>query len=336
MIFVVGAGWYGCHVASELLKAGQAVVLVDKTNAFFAGSSGKNQNRLHLGYHYPRSAATISECRRGFQEFKATYPGLSSRIPNNLYLLASSSKTSVVDFSTTFDTSGTVLQVAGTPFRRVEGVEDRMFVVEEEYIDNEAAAAMFRTRLSPHFQHLPPESFASLDTLRTALSVGEEDWIINCTYNQLAPIPMDHYELYCSFVYSIPGPLFAITVMDGAYFSIYPYDLEKQLYTVTSVCNGVVRRDCVGCDGCDHVRAEEKDIAVRRATVEAEVSAVLPEFPTIASYHSHFLSWKCKPVTEEDDRSLRHSVEDRVISLYGGKITGIFDAARIVLATTST
>jgi hypothetical protein len=143
---------------------------------------------------------------------------------------------------------------------------------------------------------------------------------------------MDHYELYCSFVYHIPGDLFAVTVMDGEYFSIYPYDLEKRLYTVTSVREGVVWRGTCMDVGVDVTEG----LKTRRAVVEAEVAAILPEFPTIASYHSHFLSWKTKPVTEEDDRSLRYFVGDHVISLYGGKITGMFDAAKLVLETVST
>ena len=36
-------------------------------------------------------------------------------------------------------------------------------------------------------------------------------------------------------------------------------------------------------------------------------------------------------MTNEEDRSLRFQAEGRVLSLYGGKITGIFDAAERVL-----
>jgi hypothetical protein len=331
MIFVVGAGWYGCHIASELLKAGFEVRIVDKANTFFAGSSARNQNRLHLGYHYPRSVATIYECRRGFQDFRRLYPNLSFPVPNNFYLLGSASKTSVTAFSERFLIGGEPLDKAmqkipfGCPVYDVEPVA---FQVTEEYIDNEGAAEAFRALLSPHFLHLPPTSFSSLEILKEVLGnegMQEGDWIVNCTYNQLVPIPMESYELYCSLVYHIPGDLFAITVMDGDYFSIYPYDLEKRLYTVTSVRHGVVYRgptlDC---------NMDEIDVGNVRSLVEAEVTAVFPTFPTHA-YHSSFLSWKTKPVTNEDDRSLRFHQEGKCISLYGGKITGMFEAARRVL-----
>ena len=331
MIVLVGAGWYGCHIALELLKQNYEIRLVDKANAFFNGSSARNQNRLHLGYHYPRSADTIDECRRGFAAFKTTYPTLSIPIPNNLYLLAQDSRTGVTEFSNRFAHEGELLFVEGrTPFARTRGLKPTMFQVAEEYIDNQTAAAFFSQQLAPHFQQLPPHAFESIEALRSMLEMRENDWIVNCTYNHLAPIPMDHYELYCSLVYHIPGSLFAVTIMDGPYFSIYPYDLEKRLYTVTSVRHGVAWR---GTDPSQAVWsvAREKEI---RTAVESEVTGILPEFPTIAQYTQCFLSWKTKPVTKgDDDRSLRFSVTGHTISLYGGKITGIFDAAEQVLAT---
>jgi hypothetical protein len=123
--------------------------------------------------------------------------------------------------------------------------------------------------------------------------------------------------------------------MDGDYFSIYPYDLEKRLYTVTSVRHGVVWRGDVGVGVGVGAAVGTSAVETVRAAIEAEITEIFPTFPTHASYHSCFLSWKTKPVTEEDDRSLRYSVEyeRRTLSLYGGKITGIFDASRRVLET---
>ncbi len=339
MIWIIGAGWYGCHIALHLQQHGYTVRIIDKANAFFTGSSAHNQNRLHLGYHYPRSPDTIEECQRGFKAFKATYPFLSTPIPNNLYLIAAGpeSKSDINSFSRTFGETGELLCLPGnTPFEKLKGLKPVMFRVAEEYIDNETAREFFTSRLLPHFQHLPPNVFGSVSDIRRAVGTvraGGGDWIINCTYNQLEPIPMAEYELYCSLVYRIPAnAVFAITIMDGPYFSIYPYDLERQLYTVTSVRHGAIwrgtRREDVGDAG------SAENVGIMRALVEAEVEAILPEFPTRASYHSYFLSWKTKPVTDCDDRSVRMDADigRRLISVYGGKITGIFDAAEAVRA----
>ncbi len=341
-VFVIGAGWYGCHIALTLLQAGHDVRIVDKANRFFAGSSAKNQNRLHLGYHYPRSAETIAECQRGFAAFKTAYPTLSSPIPNNLYLIASDpeNQTTITGFARQFEHPGELLCIAGrTPFSQIRNVRPTMFPVAEEFIDNAAAAQHFQHALSHVFLPIAdPAAFESVEALRGVLSVvtaeaGEEagDWLINCTYNHLDPLPMSHYELYCSLVYQIPSPeTFGITIMDGAYFSIYPYQLDEHLYTLTSVEHGVVWR------GTDRTAApSEKDVEGRvetlRSLVEAEVEEVLPEFGEKAQYMGWFTSWKTKPSSEDDDRSLRMDVAPGMIRVYGGKITGMFDAAERVL-----
>ena len=70
---IVGAGWYGCHIASLLVKNNKEILIIDKANDFFTGSSSKNQNRLHLGFHYPRSMETIHECKYGYEQFVKKY-----------------------------------------------------------------------------------------------------------------------------------------------------------------------------------------------------------------------------------------------------------------------
>ena len=80
-ILIIGAGWYGCHLATVLLKRGIYVYIVDKSNDFFQGSSSKNQNRLHLGYHYPRSDDTITECKEGYTQFCEQYANIIVKFP---------------------------------------------------------------------------------------------------------------------------------------------------------------------------------------------------------------------------------------------------------------
>jgi L-2-hydroxyglutarate oxidase LhgO len=57
-IAVIGAGWFGCHIAYQLIKKNYSVKIYEERNDIFCGASGNNQNRLHLGFHYPRSLIT--------------------------------------------------------------------------------------------------------------------------------------------------------------------------------------------------------------------------------------------------------------------------------------
>ena len=63
-IAIIGAGWFGCYIGYELIKSGYDIKIFEKEKNIFLGASGFNQNRLHLGFHYPRSYKTISESKK--------------------------------------------------------------------------------------------------------------------------------------------------------------------------------------------------------------------------------------------------------------------------------
>ena len=69
-IAIIGAGWFGCHIAYELMNDGHEIKIYEKENDIFLGASGFNQNRLHLGFHYPRSFITREQSKKGFKYFK--------------------------------------------------------------------------------------------------------------------------------------------------------------------------------------------------------------------------------------------------------------------------
>ncbi len=75
-IAIIGAGWYGCHLALALRKRGYDVTLFEKNSQIFSGVSGKYGIRLHAGLHYPRSDKTRENCRSGFAKFRECYPEL--------------------------------------------------------------------------------------------------------------------------------------------------------------------------------------------------------------------------------------------------------------------
>ena len=82
-VLIIGAGIYGSHAAMTLKKLGIIFKIADKNNDFFKESSSKNQNRLHLGFHYPRSYDTRQECINGYTKFVNTYPFAAKNVPNN-------------------------------------------------------------------------------------------------------------------------------------------------------------------------------------------------------------------------------------------------------------
>ena len=66
---VIGAGIHGCTVAIELVKIGYEVTIAEKKDDILLGASFSTHNRVHLGYHYPRSRETRIECKQGYDYF---------------------------------------------------------------------------------------------------------------------------------------------------------------------------------------------------------------------------------------------------------------------------
>ena len=327
---VIGAGWYGCHLASVLVQKGYHVCLVDKANALFQGASSKNQNRLHQGLHYPRSLETIRECQAGYQLYMARYPSLSMPIRGNYYFIAEEgSKVSMDDYKqrlVEYAIPHTIETIDAMPLP-IRGVGTETVVSDERYIDPERAAAYFQSTVGSLLVPLGPEAFDSIASICACFPMPF-DCILNCTYNQLEPIPFGSYELYLTFLYRIEGKEpFAYTLMDGDFFSIYPYRIEEQIYTVTSVRHGVLdtpaRYDA-------SLSVTDAVVAERRALVDRDIRAYIPQWTERATYVGYYTSWKTKPVSDTCDRSLRWRQDGTVLSLYGGKLTGIFQAERLL------
>ena len=72
-ILVIGAGIFGCCIASELAKIGYDVVLIEQDSDIMQRASKLNHNRIHFGFHYPRSPRTARQSLEGlitfFQQF---------------------------------------------------------------------------------------------------------------------------------------------------------------------------------------------------------------------------------------------------------------------------
>jgi hypothetical protein len=333
-VLIIGAGWYGCHLAHILQKKNIEFVIVDKTNKIFEGSSSKNQNRLHLGFHYPRSEETIIESLNGHDKFLELYSDLVHAFEKNLYFI--SSKNSKIDaetyvktmkkYTNRFSEYSDILPI------EIENVDNPVIQVEEKLINPFKAQKFFRDTLNPFFVKIEnDDAFNSIDGIVQHFN-KKFDLVINCTYNHLQPISYDHFELYVTLVYKINTPdTFAYTVMDGAFFSIYPYDTENKLYTVTSVVHGVAYTGKV-----PEYKFTNDELIIIKNKIDDQISEYIKDWNSIAVYDGYFTSWKTKPDTKKDDRSLRYEYTDhdqcKYLQFYGGKITGIFEAENILLS----
>ena len=95
---IIGAGYYGCHIASSFKALGFDVTLFDSESSLLSKASGNNQFRLHQGFHYARNYRTRVQSRDGYMRFIERYPTLSDSVKTNLYAVPDND--SLVDFLT--------------------------------------------------------------------------------------------------------------------------------------------------------------------------------------------------------------------------------------------
>lgn len=72
-VAIIGCGIFGAEIAIRVKSMGFSVSVYEAKNNILSGASANNQNRLHLGFHYPRDLETGRQSIRGFDAFKNKY-----------------------------------------------------------------------------------------------------------------------------------------------------------------------------------------------------------------------------------------------------------------------
>ena len=220
-VAIIGAGWYGCHIASTLLNDGFSVSIYEESSDIFTGASRFNQNRLHLGFHYPRCSRTRSQSKRGFHLFLKEYSVLTSTLDYNLYAIHDHS---TIDFETyksimrsdnlSFED---VTSTCPIQMENIEGVVD----CQERYIDADKAREFFNKRLRSNLKLGETITDSDLKCLQQ-----NYDYVIDCTWGGINSEAKDNDLYYEACVYFlIESSHFgnsAITVMDGDFFFNFP------------------------------------------------------------------------------------------------------------------
>ena len=88
-ICIVGAGLFGTTLALMLAKDKKNHIdLYEKKKDILSETSLKNQQRFHLGYHYPRSKKTVLEIKSSSVDFKKFYGTKFFGNTKNIYAIA--------------------------------------------------------------------------------------------------------------------------------------------------------------------------------------------------------------------------------------------------------
>lgn len=338
---ILGAGWYGCYLGMIFKILGIEFLILEKDKDIFGGSSSKNQNRLHQGFHYPRSKATRDECIKGEKLFNKLFGFMTIGVTNNYYLIDINSKVPYNEYVNIYKTEGQTftemhdLYDIDMDMKKISGI----IRCNEKVIKHKKAYEFFKNFLKGSIIFNYDVSKLSYKD-KIIYDNKEYDYLINCTYGQalretFTNVNNIEYELCVSYVYeSLKNSMtdHSITVMDGKYFSIYPYDSDKNnKFTLTDVEHTPMFKSSDLNKVIDfEKKLNSNHINIVRSKMEKKVKEYMPKFNEFYKYESHYISYKCKFANELDDRSLKVIENKKVINFIGGKITGVFTMVEIL------
>ena len=329
-IAILGAGWFGCYVGYDLMKSGFAVKIFEKEKQIFSGASGYNQNRLHLGFHYPRSYNTIQESKNGYKAFVKKFPNFVKNIKKNLYVIANH-KENLIDF----DIYKQILQSNKLSFKEEKNNFNLInfkgvISCKEKLIDMDAAKKFFSKKLEKNII-----TNYKVDTLikknnKILINNIEFDNLINCTWQTYFPNKnLDFtYEACLFFLYkSKVKDHPAITIMDGPFSTLYPQ--KKDFFTLYSVKHTRLK-SFKKFKNCENFLIDyKKNINLKkvRKNHENQIMHFYPNFLKNFQFKKELLTYRTIINNANAERSSKIFQNGKIINLLSGKIDHIIECS---------
>lgn len=330
-ILVRGAGWYGCNLAYGLLKRGHDVELAEQVG-IFAGASGANPARLHQGFHYPRSRLTRAFCQEHQRAFLDRYGSLTRCVPVNIYAVADDD--SLVDF-------GTYTQVLRGEVEFIEihdpsefglvSVEGAVLTGERHIVISEARA-FFEEELAECLNIGKETGLSSAQKLGVKDGVARGyDWEIDCTFCARDAENIDRYEPCVTAL--LEGPTNrAVTIMDGPFPSLYPWDETAGLSSLTSARFTPLARSQTYSEATWVLNDTPRDEITARA--DAMLSQLAHYWPTVRDLYKivdYKLGIRAMPKSAADARLVDIvKTGERSLRVRAGKIDAVIHAEKLI------
>jgi glycine/D-amino acid oxidase-like deaminating enzyme len=347
-VVVIGGGLFGLTSALSLATRGYRVSVLERARDVMRGASYANQNRIHLGYHYPRSRQTALETIGGCRAFREFFAdGVVGDIRKFYAIAHEGSLTDASAFEEFCSEMGLPLRRALPPseFLNPDFVKE-CWAVPEEIFDYRAVRRILLSRVSAQerisvLRGTEPSAIVPGPPYLVRLGGGEViecQAIVNASYTGIADVlrlidvavPLLQFELCVmpvGIVDATRDHRVGVTVLDGSYGSLIPRGLTPRQYILYLVDESVAEA---------RVATTEPEW---RAPVSASVAAVLSQaprcFPIVRK-----MRWirpivgtrVVLPETEHDDArpTLIWRNAEMFFSIFSGKVTMCIDAAERV------
>ncbi len=321
-IAIVGAGWYGCHLALYLKKIGHKIIIFEKNKDIFLGASGFNQFRLHVGFHYPRSSSTINEIKNNFDKFKKEYKKYIKFPKKNIYCIAKNK--SLIDL----ETYKNILKAKKLKFKSVN----------LKYLDNIEGAInvkegiLLNTKVIKLYKKKLKKELKLNKKINSLIKISKKyDLVIDCTNNTLKNNFKNNvnYLLTISHIFKTKknSNAHAVTIMDGKLPSIYPYSDKPNFFSLTHSSFTHIKKfgNFKRLENFKH-KISKEFIKINKDNMIKGISIYYKNFGEKFLYKGHFFSYKVMPNEKSDKRPTFIKKYNNIVSIFSGKIANIYSA----------
>ena len=342
-VIVIGAGLFGVTIALELSKR-YSVTLVDMNDDIMQNASMVNHNRIHFGFHYPRSKETALQSLEGYVTFRDYFRDAISDDFDNYYMIEKSGNVSSGEYESFCD-SLNLKYDQGYP-----DVDIDFSNIDASYLTNE-----------PIFDYYVMKSILLDDLNRSGVrvilgrnikrksDVDQFDVIVNATYfntNKISSIfGLDRTRL---IMQTVVIPIFrwdmeriGLTIMDGKFCSVMPKGFDDNRFLLYHAKESIIYETvdyvipALWYYGKKIIRNDfmkkhiyDKFIAKRNIRSISNGSEVYFKFLRDCEFVGYWQTVRALPINDNDERLSILNVSEvdnkKIISVLSGKISTCF------------
>jgi len=332
-IAIIGAGWFGLHITRYLKNNNFDVTLLEKEDDILKGSSSKNQNRLHLGFHYSRNQKTRLKNFKNNKSFISEYNHLVEDIKYNIYTVLNDK--SIVDFGT----YTSIFSNEGIPFKLyndnpylIKDIEGSI-TCDEKVFNIDKTKNFFWNELKECI--ILNYNISSIKYENKKYNINGEvyDGVINCTNNHFDGIKISNifYEKCVTLIYECTNKNLldkSLTLVDGEFYSIYPYTKGDNLFTVTHV----KYTPQIKSKDIDYLKTIDLSDNIQNIILSftSDIEKSYENFKKDFSYKDYFISYKTKIESNSSNRDIVFDLNNNYLKVFSGKILEIYELEKIV------
>lgn len=318
-IAIIGAGFYGCFFALQLSKKNK-VKIYEKSNKILSKAATNNQNRLHLGYHYPRSASTIVQVIDAYNDFKNEFSDCVRFVDKNVYAIHKDSNIDFDEYCKIYkyhNLNHSVMTKSDKTWNLFKNKKDikGCLLTKEGIIDSEMISKKVSSQILNN-KNINIFCNYNVNVENIEKIKKENDIVINCTYNEPfigfvdKKMEIKHENCLIAIMRDLKYCNVGLTIMDGPFCSLYP--CSNNNFTLSSVLHTPFQKNNL----CSSFDLKKKLFNI------IDHGKEYYEFSKDLKLEGYYIGKKTK--IKKDINDQRESIvtrEDNVISVFSGKVS---------------